>query len=300
MSIFDLHMHSCYSSDGELTPKQLVTRLKENGIKVAALSDHDCMFGIKEMIQEGNKEGIQIIPAIEFNTSLDGTDVHLLGYNFDYEQPYFQELDAHMRSLQANVLQDRIAFFKSYYQIEFDEHEILKDIGNANAYNAIVEAMLFDPRNKDIEAFQPYLEGGSRSDSPVPNFYWDTCSKGKPGFFPIPQPSFKKTVDLIHEHGGIAVIAHPWKNFYNNESLLEKAIAYGLDGLEAYSNYHNAQENEYYDALCKKYNLVMTCGSDFHGRVKPNIDLGEYGCTKNDEEEVLAAFLQALEKRETK
>lgn len=299
MSIFDLHMHSSYSSDGQFTPEELIKKLKAANIKVAALSDHNCMQGIDEMIEYGNKAGIQIIPCIEFNTLLEGIDVHLLGYQFDYHQPCFTSLHIDMQKKQEAVLQDRIDFFKSFYNITFDEKEILKDIGNQNAYNIIVDYMLHDPNNAHIKAFQPYLKGGERSDCPVPNFYWDTCSAGKPGYFPISLPTLKEVVDLIHQHGGIAIVAHPWKTFYQNETMIQKAIEANIEGFEAYSNYHTREQNEYYEQLCKKHNLLMTCGSDFHGKVKPNISIGEYGYTKDNEEEILQIFLQALKKGET-
>ena len=72
MNRFDLHMHSCYSSDGQFTPKELIEIAQEKGLKTIALSDHDCISGVKEMIRLGNEVGIEVIPAIEcYNEALD-------------------------------------------------------------------------------------------------------------------------------------------------------------------------------------------------------------------------------------
>ena len=64
MNEFDLHMHSCYSGDGQFTPEELIGIAKERGLKTIALSDHDCISGVKEMIKLGEEAGIEVIPAI--------------------------------------------------------------------------------------------------------------------------------------------------------------------------------------------------------------------------------------------
>ena len=92
MGLFDLHMHSTISRDGSYTPEELIQIAKKQGLKVVALSDHNDMKGIDRMIEAGKKENIQVIPAIEFDTLFEGLEVHLLGYNFDYNKPYYQNL----------------------------------------------------------------------------------------------------------------------------------------------------------------------------------------------------------------
>lgn len=73
MNEFDLHMHSCYSGDGQFTPEELIGIAKERGLKTIALSDHDCISGVKEMIKLGEEAGIEVIPAIECSTSIGYT-----------------------------------------------------------------------------------------------------------------------------------------------------------------------------------------------------------------------------------
>ena len=128
------------------------------------------------------------------------------------------------------------------------------------------------------------------------NFYWDMCSAGKPCYVRVEYPSLKDTVQRIHDAGGIAVLAHPWLNFYQKEERLQRALDEGIDGIEAYSNYHEAKHNRYYDAYCRRHGVLMSCGSDFHGKMKPKIRMGEYGYEKDDGEEILQAFLKRLAK----
>ena len=90
MNEFDLHMHSNYSGDGQFTPAELIGIAKERGLKTIALSDHDCISGVKEMIKLGKEAGIEVIPAIECSTSIGYTDVHLLGYGIDVDDVFVQ------------------------------------------------------------------------------------------------------------------------------------------------------------------------------------------------------------------
>lgn len=298
MSIFDLHMHSNISRDGTYTPEELIQIAKNSGLKVVALSDHNDMHGIDRMIEAGKNENIQVIPAIEFDTLFEGLEVHLLGYNFDYNQPYYQNLGEYTLNLIDSATVERVELFKKNYGVDLDAQAILKeaDEKGENPYFIAFDTMISDPRNKDIPAFQDYMPGGKRSNPAKVNFYWDNCSVGSPNYVEVIFPDFKETVERIHKDGGITVLAHPFKNFYLKDELLLKAIEAGVDGIEAYSNYHDEKMNAYYDDFCAKHNVLMTCGSDFHGALKPKIKMGEYGYNKGKDQEILDTFLQYLKK----
>ena len=297
MKNFDLHMHSNYSKDGELTPKELIAIAKEKELEVIALSDHDCMLGIDEMIEEGKKEGSRVIPAIEFSTLFEnGSDCHLLGYNFDYKQEYFQTIGAVLQKRMDEAFHVRVEKLRAMYLVHIDEEQVLKDAGNENPWFLMCERMFNDPAHADIEDFKDYRKGGKRSDPAPVNFFWDKCQKGSPLYVHVEMPSFKETVKKIHDAGGIAVLAHPFRTFYHNEELLEKAIECGIDGIEAYSNYHDEEMNRYYADYAKKHGLLITCGSDFHGKLKPSIEMGNYGSHVDGKEEILQNFLHAIDK----
>ena len=110
MNNFDLHMHSCYSGDGQFTPEELIKIAKERGLKTIALSDHDCISGVKDMIQLGLDAGIEVIPAIECSTSIGYSDVHLLGYGIDIDNEYFIK---HKLSLEMLFQRVVISYAKS-------------------------------------------------------------------------------------------------------------------------------------------------------------------------------------------
>lgn len=297
MKQFDLHMHSCYSSDGELTPKQLIEQAEQAGLQLVALSDHDCVLGIDAMRQAGIKAGIEVIPAVEFTTLFDeDIECHLLGYGFDYKQPYFQMLHETTQQKMQAAFHQRVQKLEAVYPVHIDEQQILRDAQGENPWFLLCERMFQAPENAGIEDFAPYRKGGSRDDPAPVNFFWDKCQKGSPLHVHVDYPAFAETVRIIHEAGGLAILAHPFQTFYEREDRLEKAIICGIDGLEAYSNYHEPKHNAYYARYAKEHALLITCGSDFHGKHKPSIMMGCYGKVDH-KEDILRQFLHALEAR---
>ena len=88
---------------------------------------------------------------------------------------------------------------------------------------------------------------------------------------------FSKAVDIIHDQGGAAVLAHPGANMKQNRPLTETLIDLGLDGIEAYCSYHDDATTAFYRQIADEHGLMATIGSDYHGRAKPHIALGTYG-----------------------
>ena len=290
---FDLHIHSCFSKDGELTPKQLIQMAKEKNLQAVALCDHDSIQGVREMIQEGKKVGITVIPGIECTTLLDDNECHLLGYGIDLSNPYFLQLTAHVNQLMDLAFHERVIKLEKKYPISIDELQIRQDAGDENPWFLMCESIFQNPEYQKIEDFKDYIPGGKRSEPAPVNFFWDKCQKGSDLYVRVAYASLAESVQKIHEAGGLAVLAHPFKTFYQNEELLQKALEAGIDGIEVYSNYHEPFHNEYYEDYAQKHHLLMTCGSDFHGKHKPLIQMGEYGM-KQDRDEIINHLLASL------
>ena len=80
---------------------------------------------------------------------------------------------------------------------------------------------------------------------------------------------------MITDFNGIPTLAHP---LYMKEDDIIKLINAGLKGIEVFSSYHNSEKIGYFKELALKYNLLITAGSDFHGKgVKPDVELGAHG-----------------------
>lgn len=105
----------------------------------------------------------------------------------------------------------------------------------------IAEVVLADERNKDNELLMHYRSGGSRSDNPLVNFYWDFCSQGKPAYAKVEYPTFEEAIGEIIKDGSIPVLAHPGANIGCRRDIIEKMKTLGLKGIEVYNNYHDKE-----------------------------------------------------------
>ncbi|MFV0395946.1 MAG: phosphatase, partial [Coprobacillaceae bacterium] len=97
-------------------------------------------------------------------------------------------------------------------------------------------------------------------------------------------PTLEEVLEVVHKHGGCCVLAHPGNNLKGKYELFDDMIALGIDGVEAFSSYHSEEAVEYFYNKGKENNLLITCGSDYHGHTKPSIKLGDSKCTINQNE----------------
>ncbi|QOX65734.1 PHP domain-containing protein [Anoxybacterium hadale] len=280
----DLHMHSYYSDDGEFSPAELVRRSSEQGITIMAISDHNSIRAVEEAKKEAEKYHIHYINAIEIDCTYRGIDLHVLGYGIDDKNKEFGDLE-------ENILRQERACAAMKLELTnrlgFDvKQEQLDELSKEGVYTGelFAEILFNDPRYQEHKLLQPYRAGGSRSDNPYVNFYWDFYTQGKACYTEILYPSLEEVVKLIDESGGVAVLAHPGNNLKGKFELFDELIASGLQGVEAFSNYHDDEAAKYFLNKGREYNLLVTCGSDFHGKIKPAIEIGETGCTIDQKE----------------
>lgn len=277
MKNIDLHMHSNISNDGDFSPAELMKMCSKAGIKTAALADHNSVRGVAEAIKEGEKFGVKVIPAIEIDCTYKEYNLHVLGYNIDYNNKIFEKIEKNVFEQELKAGDKRMALVKEA-GIFFDEEKVRKLSYDGTITGEMIgEAAIEDERNRENPLITPYLEGGTRSNNPYVNFYWDWCSKGKPAYLPIKYITLKEAIDIIHKTGGKAVLAHPNNNIGMNEEIFKEIAAEGIEGVEVFSSYHSKENAEFFLKMAEKYNVSVTCGSDFHGKTKPAIKLGEMG-----------------------
>ena len=281
-SYIDLHMHSMYSDDGEYTPTQLVDMCHEAGVKIMAIADHNWVKANEEAKKHADELGMTYIPAIEIDCTYKGVNLHVLGYGID-NQEVFNQLGADIEKQEIACSMKKLELTNA---LGFDlKKEQLDALSTNGVYTGEMfgEALLNDSRYEDHELLKPYRQGGERSDNPYVNFYWDYYAQGKPCYTEIHFPTLEETIQLIHQHGGVALLAHPGNNLKGQFELFDEMAALGLDGVECFSSYHTTETNEYFYNKAKELNVLYTCGSDFHGKTKPSIYLGENGCLNPQE-----------------
>lgn len=274
----DLHIHSYYSDDGEFSPADLVRMCHDRGITTMAIADHNSIKAVDEARKEAYKYHIQYINAIEVDCTYRGINLHVLGYGIDYRKNVFYDLEENILRQERSCSTKKLELTNN---LGFDiQKEQLDGLSRSGIYTGemFAEILLNDSRYKKHELLRPYRSGGNRSDNPYVNFYWDFYAQGKPNYTEIIYPSLEKAVNLITENGGVSVLAHPGNNLKGKFELLDEMIASGLQGVEAFSNYHDKNTVEYFLQKSRENNLLVTCGSDFHGKTKPAIKLGETMC----------------------
>ena len=278
MSYIDLHMHSYYSDDGEFEPKQLIDLCLEKNIKYFSIADHNSVRGIKEAKEYCVGKNINIIPAIELDCTFNEINLHVLGYGIDCDKTVFYDIEDNIIKQEQFASKKRMKLVKEL-GIDFSDEVInsLSRNGVVNGEMIAEAAMKFDKNHKN-PLLMPYYENGSRSDNPYVNFYWDYCAQGKAAYAEVNFISLQEAISIIEESGGIPILAHPGNNIKESINLLEQIISCGIKGIEVYSSYHSKEQVEFYKKFSLKHKLLLTCGSDFHGKTKPSIVIGGTDC----------------------
>ncbi len=279
--MIDLHIHSLYSDDGEFTPEELVKKCAAQGIQWMAVTDHNCVRANEEAARKAAGAGIRYTSGIEIDCVYEHVNFHVLGYAIDAASSDFAGIEENVRtqSLRASrlMLEKTRALGFSVEEAEMEHMARGRYWSESWTGEMFAELLLSRPEYKDNVLLLPYREEGVRGDNPYVNFYWDFYAQGKPCYVPVAFPQMEEILDIIHQNHGVAVLAHPGVNLKNTPGLLNDIAELGIDGLEAFSSYHSLRESERYSDFASQNHLFVTCGSDFHGKIKPSIGLGKHG-----------------------
>ncbi|WP_304159036.1 PHP domain-containing protein [Fusobacterium ulcerans] len=273
----DLHMHSLYSDDGEFSPKEIIAIGKDEGMEIMALTDHNSVKGADEMIESGKKAGIKVISGVEIDCVYKGVNLHMLGYGINHKRKEFLEIEEEIFEKEMAIAKIKIEKLKENTDLIIDEKKIFEiAAGNIVTGEIIGEVVLGEEKNRSNPLLKEYFNNGAKSDMPFVHFYWDFFSQGRIAYVPIGFRPMTEIVKLIKESGGLAVLAHPGNNFKNCLEIADDIIKEGIDGIEVFSTYHSPEQIDYFYNRAEKNNLLMTFGSDFHGKNKPHIRLKGY------------------------
>lgn len=262
----DMHTHTNFS-DGDLSPEELIALAIEKNIGTISITDHDTIEGIKSVDKNADlikKSKIKIIDGIELSAKTTKGRMHILGYGFDLNNETLNKKMSDLKSNSINSVLSIMEQIKRDYNIIFC-YEDIKNLVNANHNLGRPDlaklCVKYGYANTIQDAFDKYLIDA----------YNKTRQTGKG----LP---YQECLELIINSGGISVLAHPKSLELEKKeflSLLKEMISYGLNGIEVYHSSHTKEDISYYLEIAKKYNLLISGGSDFHGRtVKPDIELG--------------------------
>lgn len=250
----DLHIHTHFS-DGTLTPEEVVREAKKRGFSAIAITDHDSVDAIAPAMKEAEKCALEIIPAVEFTTEENDTEIHILGYFIDYKNKKFEKLLDDLREKRKKRIKKILVKLKNL-GIEIQMEDILK-IAGPGSIGRLHLALCLKEKGyvKNIyEAFSKYI------------------GEGKPAYEKGALLTPVQVLELIKNLGGAAVLAHP--NTLKSKKLVKHIIKLGIAGIEVYHSGHTQELSNYFLNLAKENNLLITGGSDCHGLGKGRLLLG--------------------------
>jgi 3',5'-nucleoside bisphosphate phosphatase len=257
----DLHTHSSVS-DGTDTPAELVHKARAVGLDVVGLTDHDTFDGLDEATAEGERLGIQVVRGMELSCSRQGSSVHVLAYGADPSSPGLAEEMALVRDGRLGRLAGVLAKLNAL-GVPVSEAEVMAQVGDSPSVGRphIADALIKAGHVQDRqEAFDRFLADGG------------------PAHVPRYTIELERGIDLIHQAGGLAVIAHPWGR--GREHLLPPGVLqtlahdHQLDGIEVDHQDHDAETRRQLRMLADSLGLLPTGSSDYHGTGKLDHDLG--------------------------
>jgi 3',5'-nucleoside bisphosphate phosphatase len=244
----DLHLHSRFS-DGTYLPDDLPDLGRRFGFSALALTDHDSVEGCAAAAEACRFAGIEFIAGTELTAELNGNEVHFLGYCIDTSNATLLAALAKFQTVRQNRIHEIVARI-NHLNIPLQADQVFalancRSPGRPHVGRALVKAGFCV--NQD-EAFERFLK------------------KHRPAWVPKFKISAIDAIGLIHQAGGLAVLAHPGLN--RNDDAIPALAHAGLDGLECYHSKHSQSATERYLSLARQFNLLVTGGSDCHGNSK--------------------------------
>jgi len=250
----DLHLHSRFS-DGSLSPAEIVDLARAQGINALSLTDHDTVAGLDEARSACRDAGILFIPGVELSVGYGNGEIHLLAYGFDTRSKALRETLDRLAAERVRRMERMVELLRGMgIEAVFDDVQALAG-GNilSRLHLATYLAEKGFAASRD-EAFARYI------------------GNGKPAFVRRRILTLKSALELVTGTGGVTVLAHP--ALTRRDDLIEYLVRIGTRGLEAYYPKHSPGDTARYLKVCRRYDLLATGGSDFHGDGKPATPLG--------------------------
>ncbi len=269
----DLHIHTSFS-DGVFSVQNIIQMAKDKGLQIIAITDHDEITGAIEA-KKYEDESLRIITALELSTEYNDESIHILGY---FNQ--IKDLD----SFDNFLKKQRERRFERAYKIKeklLEHFNIDLNMDFSKSVSSITRGTI---AQEIIKQGFPYSKK---------EIFEKMIGNDCPAYFPSTKANPKFGIKLIHEHGGLAVLAHP---VLINKSPVREIIEFGVDGIEAIYPANNIEDTKKLRRLAREYGIFVTAGSDFHSLDDyKHGNIGEY-YLKNKELEIFLNKLTEVKK----
>lgn len=257
--MIDLHCHSIFS-DGVLTPEELAQRASARNIQCLSLTDHDTVSGYSRLLDAAKHTNISLIKGIELSVRWKKYDLHILGYQIDYDAQLLQQLIARQKTSRYERGQG-IAVALEHLGVENAHQKACMIAGHEHITRPhFAQLLVNEGRARDMQAaFRQFL------------------ARGRPAFVPTPWVSLEEAVACISQSNGQAVIAHPLKYGLTRTRLHELIKAFkeaGGVGMEVVSGEMTSTQIKEMAGTSLRFDLLASSGSDFHNDKTSRVALG--------------------------
>jgi 3',5'-nucleoside bisphosphate phosphatase len=241
----DLHIHTT-ASDGTSTPAEVVATALAASLSAIAITDHDSVDGVAAALSAAEGSPIEVVPGVELSTRGGEIDLHLLGYFIDHTDEALLRRLRYLRDeriARAQAMVDALAAAGFSVTLEGVMHQAGGGaVGRSHIARALVSAGDVDSVQ---DAFARYI------------------GRHGPYFIEKALMPAEEAIALVHDAGGVAVLAHPGVN--RADPIIEQLADAGLDGIEAFHAEHSIGQRQRYSEVGRRLGLVLTGGSDYHG-----------------------------------
>jgi 3',5'-nucleoside bisphosphate phosphatase len=270
----DFHIHSTFSSDGDFTPRQIAVMAREHGFAAVCITDHDSVAAYPAAIEDGRREGVEIVPSMEVTTVYAGREFHCLLPFLDWTHPVIGRIARHVSEGRWVEARERVELLRRF-GLDLTWEEVAARAGETPPLGVFIAQILLDkPASRRDPRLAPYYDAAGRPLMPK-YFYLDFFIEGKPAFVPKRHIPLLEVLETAPASGAVPVLSHPGAYFENaTPEDLKDLRAHGLEGLEVFTSYHDEAQTRFFAEQARSLNLVATAGSDFHGRIKPHVPFG--------------------------
>lgn len=256
--MIDLHIHTKYS-DGTDTPIEILQMAENFGLNQISITDHNCVDGAVEAIKYLDDFSFDFIIGCELSCDYKDKEIHLLGY-FDKNTTSFDEIKRFIKKGDSAKQIQHKGIIEKFCDLGFDVSydELVKMYPNAVRNRVHIAQLLISKGYAEsvAEVFDKYI------------------TKGKPCYVKKQSQPLADGIDAIHDCGGIAVIAHFYEYKKSDFEEFFGDIIEKIDGIEAYHSKHSMEQINALIDVANRCGKIITGGSDYHGAVKPNVQLG--------------------------
>ncbi|MGR3952046.1 MAG: PHP domain-containing protein [Chlamydia sp.] len=267
----DLHVHSNFS-DGVMSPGEIADHALQLQLEGIAITDHDTISSWNTLSQEASLRKLVAIPGVELSSELHNESIHVLGYAFRPNSQILREaclFHSKRRETRNREIINRLT--RLGMAITYEEVLVIAPSSHTIGRPHIAQVLLKKGYVSNVQdAFKRYL--GSKKSCYIAGDRWRT----------------EEAIDLIHQAGGYAILAHP--HLISRFKRVEELLKLPFDGLEGYYASFSERDNQPFISYAESKGLFLTGGSDFHGAVKPRNSLGSSTTPKK----TIDAFLSRM------